>query len=198
MNNQAVPSALNADMTINPAILHAKRFHAAGYVFDRQNGLGNVPDVDNIAYMGLLGLMRPTTFLSYVGDGLNPKTVSFIETEHPVLSTPFLMIRFDEETRRPTVVGHEGRARMTAIGKVAPDAAVPVALFLQEGYFPLRHRHLEPWMFEVIQEGLWSQPGIAPSEWIDGPPLLGLVYENARGELVALNYPERPSCGPAI
>jgi hypothetical protein len=185
--------AVHDDGSLNEAVIHSTRYQAAGFVFDRANGLGNVPDVENIAYMGFVAFMRPQTYLSYVGEGFRRQTVDYVLAENPVLSPSFLIIRMDD-TGKCRVVGHEGRARMTAVSERNPEAIVPVAVFLQEGYFSLRNRHLEPAMFDRLREGLWSQQSeTVASVWVPGEPFVGLVYENEQGKVVCLDYQDRPA-----
>lgn len=199
MTTETLIDAITEDGSMDANVLNATRYMAAGFVFDRRRGLGAVPDVDNVAYMGFMALMKPIDFLRYAGRGLRLETVSHIVNEKPDLSPGYLDIRIDPETKECRVVSHEGRARMTAIAKLDPEATVPVAIFVQEGNFRLRHHHLEPWMFSRIQEGLWSQRSEAtPSQWIAGPVFLALAYENSNRELVSIDYVDRPAAAFTI
>ncbi len=186
-------NVIDEDGRLMTEALHSKRYTAGGFLFDRREGLGSVPDVDNIAYMGFIALMRPQAYLEYAGAGVREDTVQYILSERPVLSTAFLDIRMEDDMTKCCVVGHEGRARMTAIARLDPDAVVPVAIFLRDGGFALRHRHLEPEMFEKLRAGLWSQRSlsIAP-KWIPGEPFLGLVYEDEENQIINLDYLDPP------
>jgi hypothetical protein len=191
-------NVIEDDGSLSSSALHSKRYTAGGFLFDRRMGLGSVPDVENIAYMGFVALMKPQTYLAYAGAGLREATVDYILAEKPVLSTAFLDIRMEDDGKICRVVGHEGRARMTAISRTDPDAVVPVAIFLRDGSFSLRHRHLEPEMFEKLREGLWSQRSeIAPTTWVPGEPFIGLVYENADNQIINIDYADR-SLAPSI
>jgi hypothetical protein len=183
---------IEADGSLSSSALKSMRYKAGGFMFDRRLGLGSVPDVENIAYMGFVALMKPETFLTFAGPGHNEATVDYVLAEKPVLSTAFLDIRMEDDGKVCRVTGHEGRARMTAISRSDPDAVVPVAIFLRDGAFRLRNRHLEPEMFEKLREGLWSQRSeITSSTWIAGEPFIGLVYENEDNQIINIDYADR-------
>jgi hypothetical protein len=198
MSEQFVPALI--DDEINPQLLKRSRYDIVGLHFCNHDGLGSVPDVDNIGYMGVLVLMRPSQFLSLVPplDGFT-KTVNYLKTGQEMLfGTPFLDINVDEDTRTAQVKGHEGRSRMTFFRELTSDAPMPVALFVRDGNFTLRARHIEPWMLELIQSGVTSeQTEISRGDYKEGPLFEQAVYLE-KGNRVARISPERVGLQPSF
>jgi hypothetical protein len=111
------------------------------------DGIGSIPIVRNIEYMGFMVWMRPSDF-----QALNPlrgNDASWMEQQirdGRALGIPYLRVKPPEKwwkkrdrTEKPTldkltftVMSHEGRTRMRAIKAVVGDVLVPVGV--QAGY----------------------------------------------------------------
>jgi hypothetical protein len=134
---------------------------------DAENGAGSVPNNQNVDYMGLRVLMRPSKFLSLarplpVTPDVKQRIDKFAEyvTQGGAVGQPFMDVMIPEawekgEFQEPVRIrGHEGRHRMSAILQAEGDAPVEVHLF-----FPYyRNKDLTPeWIQEinarVIPEG---------------------------------------------
>jgi hypothetical protein len=114
------------------------------------DGIGSIPIVNNIEYMGFMVWMRPSDFLA-----LNPlrgNDASWMEQQirdGRALGIPFLDVKPPESwwENRPsldkltfTVKGHEGRTRMRAIKAIVGDIPVPVGVAASN----IRARHWTP------------------------------------------------------
>lgn len=187
MSEQFVSALI--DEEINPQLLKRSRYEIGGLQFCNHDGLGSVPDVDNIGYMGALILMRPSQFLSVVPalDGFT-KTVNYLKTgQETVFGTPFLDININEEARTAQVRGHEGRSRMSFFKERTDDAPMPVALFIRESNYPLRARQIEPWMLELIQSGVKSErTEISRGNYVEGPLFDQAAYLNKGNRVVRI------------
>jgi pyrimidine deaminase RibD-like protein len=108
---------------------------------DNVNGIGSVPWNQEIGYMGLNVLMKPSIFLKLALPikSLSPndeKTVDYLkkELDNKGIGAPFLQIDIPQEWKKgitgtpARVVGHEGRHRMLAIQSVEGDNPVQVHL----------------------------------------------------------------------
>lgn len=190
MSVQFVPALI--DDEINPQLLKRSRYEASGLQFCNHDGLGCVPDVDNIGYMGALILMKPSQFLSLVPslDGFT-KTVNYLKTgQETLFGTPFLDININEEARTAQVKGHEGRSRMSFFLESTGDAPMPVALFIRESNFTLKARHIEPWMLELIQSGVTSErTELSRGDYIEGPLFDQAVYLDKSNRIVRISSP---------
>lgn len=104
-------------------------FSWKGHVLDQRDGIGAVPNVEDVEYFGFVGFVRPSVFLSLSAKGLRPENPLV-----PVLrsggrfSMGFLQLDLDGDV--PKVVGHEGRHRMDALRRVVGDEPMPVAFFV--------------------------------------------------------------------
>jgi hypothetical protein len=177
MTSDFVPALI--DDELNPQLLARSRYTVAGLQFCNRNGLGCVPDVENIGYMGAVVLMKPSDFLAVVPplDGF-VKTVNYLKTgDETVFGTPFLDINIDEDTGIAQIKGHEGRSRMTYFQGKTNDASIPVALFLRQNGGTLRARHIEPWMIDLIQGGVMSErTDFSRGHRVDGPLFEQAMY----------------------
>jgi hypothetical protein len=119
------------------------RVHA-GVRFDPANGIGGIPDAANADYRGFTAYMRPRQFLQ-----VNPpRDLDERPIDHilkaigggDAIGTPILYV-----DKNPAggwqVRGHEGRGRMHAMDRIAPDAYLPVAV---HPYGEIRARDLAP------------------------------------------------------
>lgn len=157
MTTQFSPAMIDDQM--NPELLKRPRYEIGGFQFCNRHGVGSVPDLENIGYMGAMILMKPSQFLTLAAplEGFT-KTVDYLRSgQEAIFGTPFLDINIDEETKTAQVKGHEGRSRMTFFKEQTGDAPMPVGLFIRESNYTLRARQIEPWMLELIQSGVTSE-----------------------------------------
>lgn len=188
MTTERVPALIDGEL--NSAILGRSGYDIAGIQFCNRHGLGSVPDVDNIGYMGAVVLMRPSDFLSVVPplDGF-VKTVNYLKTgQETVFGTPFLDINLDEKTGYAQVKGHEGRSRMSYFREMIDNAPIPVALFLRENNGALRARHIETWMLERIQSGVISErTEDCRGKFVEGPLFEQGMFLNKSNTVVRIS-----------
>ena len=128
---------------VGDVVAGAPRVHA-GVKFDSINGIGGVPDASNVDYRGFMAYMRPKQFLQ-----INPpRDTSARPIDHILaalddgqpIGTPIVYV--DKASRGGwQVMGHEGRGRMLALQKRAPDSLFPVAV---HPYGEIRARHITP------------------------------------------------------
>lgn len=86
--------------------------------YDQERGIGNVPDNQNVNYMGFAVLMTEPQFsrLAAFRDFNESSSLDGLMKaldEHKPFGSPFLEVSFMEDT--PMVKGHEGRTRCKAI-----------------------------------------------------------------------------------
>ena len=155
---------------------------------DNVNGWGAVPYNQNVDYMGLKVLMRPTKFLllaETLPTEAYPDIVNHIKTGGSI-GAPFLNIRYpleweDNDFKKPAFVkSHEGRNRMKAILKVEGDVLVETHLFFSTIHHEIdkqtgekirrigevRARHLTPKIIEYVNFKLIRED---PEEIAYGP-----------------------------
>jgi hypothetical protein len=104
---------------------------------DNVDGWGAVPWNQNVEYMGLRVLMKPTKFLllaETLPSDAYPDIVNHIKNDGAI-GAPFLCIRYPYEwesndfKKNAFIASHEGRNRMKAILKVKGDVFVETHLF---------------------------------------------------------------------
>ena len=106
--------------------------------FDDRNGIGAVPDGENIEYMGHRRMMRPSEFLAINpprSHEPNPKILEWMQGGGPI-GHPFLEV--EEEGDAYRVYGHEGRGRVQAMLALGYDEPFEVHVFVRGK----RARHL--------------------------------------------------------
>ena len=141
------------------------------YKVDNREGLGAVPNNQDVDYFGLRVMMKPSTFLKLALPLDSPVSVDHI-VQHlkngGSLGAPFLNVSIPEEWEdsdisKPAIVsGHEGRNRMLAIQKVEGDNPVEVHLFFRGG---LRARDIKPEFVKAMRSGMINQQR---TKFIDG------------------------------
>lgn len=132
--------------------------------FSAKDGLGSVPNNQSVYYHGLVGIMKPSTFLnvSYKDSGTDSKYVFDIVKliwKGYALGIPFFDVDFRESDGKiyaAKITGHEGRNRMRAFMEVEGDTPIPVHLFLRGG---LRNRDITPEMLKMLERGVHGQEG---------------------------------------
>ena len=124
-------------------------------------GMGAVPDVANIDYLGFIAFMRPSVFLSlcpalppdqHQENSYRERMLQEIRSGAPI-GMPFLSVLLDEDP--PHVHGHEGRHRMHAVMNiVGDDIALPIAFLLNRGD---RARHVKTYHLNAFSSGMIAE-----------------------------------------
>ena len=153
---------------------------------DNVNGIGSVPWTQEIGYMGLSVLMKPSIFLKLARPikSLSPndrKTVDYLkkELDNKGIGAPFLQIDIPQEWKKgitgepARIVGHDGRHRMLAIQSAEGDNPVEVHL-LPRG-FRNRDFKVHPEWIDELNALLISETG----SYVAGPLFQNGVTETA-------------------
>jgi len=155
-------------------------------IIDNVNGAGAVSNNQEVKYLGLQVIMKPSIFLKLtpsVGDldtgiRLSPNRQEFIDTYNKdfrdyikkggSIGAPFLIIDIPDEWKLGNfkkvakVVGHEGRHRMHFVREVEGDAPIETHLFFGPS---IRAQHIKSEWIQRMNHELISQVGLT---W-DGP-----------------------------
>jgi hypothetical protein len=141
-------------------ISHCEEDYKIGKItFSATKGFGSVPNNGNVLYMGFVGMVKPSTFLSMVHDdeGTQEQTAKdlakFVD-EGYAIGIPFVYITFDEGNELPKISGHEGRGRMRMVRSVNGDEPIPVHFFLRGG---LRARDVTRDMADEVKQGVKAE-----------------------------------------
>jgi hypothetical protein len=184
----------NGTLEIDSDLLKCRSFAVADLVFDNENGVGAIPNLQDIFWKGVFIAMTPRMFLSLtpsLTDDERPKTRAFLETNVRPLGSPFLTIRLNSETGELATWGHEGRHRMSCIGStLGMDVEIPVGLFALEDRYQLKAREIETSLIEKIAMGARREKS---RQFVHGPLFDRAVWSH--GEL-GLNVSE-PKSGVA-
>jgi len=133
-----------------------KRFRHGDVAYDQRDGIGNVPDVDNIEYLGFVVLMRPSTYLAICppldATTKSPGLRDAIAAGKPI-SMGFIQVDLTEDEF--VVHRHEGRNRARAILDLHGDDPIPVAVLLRGGD---RARHVTDEHLARLAAGVRRQP----------------------------------------
>lgn len=132
---------------------------------DNIRGWGNVPDNQNVDYLGLKVFMRPSVFLKLAtplnrSDAQSADKIKQHLSQDGAIASAWLVIRIPEAWEQSDfsepaqVVGHEGRNRMIAIQELEGDAPVETHLFFAQG---LRARHITPEWVHHLNQHMLSQ-----------------------------------------
>ena len=132
---------------------------------DNVKGLGEVPDNQNVDYLGLRVEMRPSVFLRLVHSlpREQAQSADYIAQhleQGGSIAAPWLVISVPAEWETgdlempARVVGHEGRNRMYAVMETEGDAPVETHLFFSGG---VRHRHITPQWIKRLNNSLIPQ-----------------------------------------
>jgi len=130
-------------------------------VIDNVRGMGAVPDNQEVDYLGVRTLMKPSVFLE-LAERRNffARSASSIANElrdGEAIGAPFLIVKVDEDGDQPAeVMNHEGRNRMVAVQEVEGDDPIEVHIFLAQG---MRRRHLTDTKLRDMQRIMISQDG---------------------------------------
>ena len=130
-------------------------------VIDNVRGMGAVPDNQNVDYLGVRTLMKPSVFLELAERrnffGRSASSIANELRSGEAIGAPFLVVKVDEEGDQPAeVMNHEGRNRMVAVREVEGDDPIEVHIFLAQG---MRRRHLTDDKLRDMQRIMISQDG---------------------------------------
>lgn len=130
-------------------------------VIDNVRGMGAVPDNQEVDYLGVRTLMKPSVFLELAERRhFFARSASSIANElrdGEAIGAPFLIVKVDEDGDQPAeVMNHEGRNRMVAVQEVEGDDPIEVHIFLAQG---MRRRHLTDTKLRDMQRIMISQDG---------------------------------------
>ena len=127
---------------------------------DNRQGLGNVPDNQNVDYLGLRVQMKPSVFLRLAATLYREQAASTDYIKQHVqnggaIASPWLVIDIPQAWEQgdfqqaAQVSGHEGRNRMWAVLETDGDEPIECHLFFSHG---LRNRHILPsWIAQLNQ-----------------------------------------------
>jgi hypothetical protein len=125
---------------------------------DNRQGLGNVPDNQNVDYLGLRVQMKPSVFLRLAATLYREQAASTDYIKQHVqkggaIASPWLVIDIPQAWEQgdfqqaARVSGHEGRNRMWAVLETDGDEPIECHLFFSHG---LRNRHILPsWIVQI-------------------------------------------------
>ena len=132
---------------------------------DNKQGIGEVPDNNNVDYLGLRVLMRPSVFLGLASTLYREQasSVDYIKQQLAQgrgIASPWLVIDIPQAWGQNNldaparVVSHEGRNRMYAVLETEGDEPIETHLFFSGG---LRNRHIKPNWIENMNKSLVPQ-----------------------------------------
>ncbi|MNU40326.1 hypothetical protein D3C71_290390 [compost metagenome] len=189
---------LTPDGLLHPDVLKARRFVANGIRFDNVDGEQCIADSRNIAYLGMMALVRPSRFLAVTPPDHIMSTEYMMATEIPY-GSPFLEVRIPpEEDDVPYIREHEGRSRMSAIMHKHGDVPVPVCVFFNMEGYALRAREIEPEWIERVAAGVIRERRGTPPEWVPGSFFEQLVYMEKGRRARHFDYRSQPASETAF
>lgn len=133
---------------------------------DNKDGLGSVPNNQEVDYLGLRVIMKPQIFLK-LAKQFSPqqdkiqKMIELVKTKP--IAAPFLDIVIPEEwedndfQQSAKVSGHEGRHRMIAVNELYGDDPIEVHLFFRYG---IRNRDLTSDIVNRLISEMISEDGV--------------------------------------
>ena len=121
-------------------------------LINNTHGWGRVPNNQNVDYLGMRVLMKPSLFLKLAAplersDAHSLRDMVAHLRSGGTVASPWLVIQIPDAWEdgdydsAAKVVSHEGRNRMYAIQEVIGDVPVEVHMFFASG---LRARHIQP------------------------------------------------------
>lgn len=182
--------AIREDGTLDPEILFERRYEAGGFSFDNDAGEGAVGDARRIRHTGAVVLMRPSVFLSLVPEE-DIRSVEYLAKAGGPFGSPFLDVRVDEddESAVPIVGQHEGRSRMTVIGRSNGDEPVPVFLFMTVGGFTTRaYEFEESWIERIAAGAVREKTQYGTPEVVEGPLFEQAIWLDGEEQLRDLRF----------
>ncbi len=138
---------------------------------DNKQGIGEVPDNNNVDYLGLRVLMRPSVFLGLASTLYREQasSVDYIKQQLAQgrgIASPWLVIDIPQAWDQNNldaparVVSHEGRNRMYAAMETDGDLPLEVHLFFSGG---IRRRHIKPGWIDQLNQQLIAQGRTKPT-----------------------------------
>lgn len=129
---------------------------------DNVKGLGNIPNNDNVDYLGLRVQMKSSVFLKLAAHLPRDQATSVDHIKAHIqqgdaIAAPWLDISIpsqweeDDFSVPARVRGHEGRNRMYAVKELEGDIPIETHLFFSGG---LRARHIKPEWIEQLNQQL--------------------------------------------
>lgn len=103
-------------------------------VFDNKSGMGQVPYGQDIDYFGFIVPMSYKKFRSLVLPGNWDRRTIDVAANHiksgGKIGNPFLMAKWNSDTKKWKVLDHEGRSRSDALAKLyGEDVIIPIHIF---------------------------------------------------------------------
>jgi hypothetical protein len=156
------------------------RYKVGKVAFDNKDGLGAVPNNQEVKYFGFVMMISPSEFLEHAAPDPAPaaraKRLHDLIVARTPIGAPFLNIKYNEaafkkgESLKVQVVGHDGRGRMHAIQSLDGNTKIPVHV-VPRG--ELRARHLDEKFFAELRK-----VGMVPEKQYGDPkPLdIGKIY----------------------
>lgn len=149
-------------------------------VIDNKDGWGQVPDNQNVDYMGIRVKMRPSIFanLATTLTTLPSDAIKDHIAKGGSIGAPFLNINVPRHFEdHATVVGHEGRNRMIAVYQVEGDAPIEVHIFFRGEVD--RNRHITKEVNKYLNTGLYAER--SGGVLVKGPFWEAKISEEAAG-----------------
>lgn len=110
-----------------------KIFKVAQVNWDAKDGIGAVPNNQDIDYRGFVKEMTPSEFLSLAspknGGEESEEFLDGAMDRGEALGQPFLQVHWDEGNKQWLISGHEGRSRAKSILNKYGDIKMPVHIF---------------------------------------------------------------------
>ena len=126
---------------------------------DNVHGLGSVPWNQEVDYMGLRVMMKPSMFLKLAlplnKSTEDAKTIDYLEQhkDDEGFGAPFLQVDMNRDF--PRITGHDGRHRMEAVLQSEGDHPVEVHIFPRG----MRNRDMTPEVVDKLNDLVISQDG---------------------------------------
>lgn len=102
-------------------------------VFDAKDGIGQVPDNQEVDYKGFKLFVTPKFFRNLVPSGVSgQQTKKYIIDQLKLgskIGQPFLIVDWDAKNSRWIVIDHEGRSRTDAFQEVYPNKNIELHVF---------------------------------------------------------------------
>ena len=162
-------------------------------LIDNINGAGQTPNNEEIDYLGLRVMMKPSVFkqLAEYASRVDLRNVDGLK-DHirngGSIGAPFLIIRIPyswesgDFSQAAVVVKHEGRNRMTAVLDLEGD--IPVETHLTFGSRH-RNRHITPEFIQHMQMALYPEGARVDKDGMI-PSHLVRIYKPVRGPLFTM------------
>lgn len=128
-------------------------------VIDQQQGLGAVPNNQDIGYLGLEGYVKPSDFLK-LAQHLSKNTkeeqivdkISEYMRDGGAIASPYLYV--DISTPPYRIVSHDGRHRMMAVQEVYGDSPILCHLFFNKG---IKRKDIDQKTVHALNDQIISQ-----------------------------------------